>query len=147
MIVTILCGLPGSTKSTFASTELYTEVINQDNLGSRKACLKRMEEALKYGRDVIIDRTNINKQQRKYFIYLAKQYNAQIDCIIFKSDPEECIKRIQARKNHPTIKEDFSLDKIREIVLKFVNSYEEPINDEGFTTIFTHHIDNMLGQK
>lgn len=151
MLVTILCGYPGSTKSTYAN-KLYdsTEamIINQDIMGSRRNCLKTMENLLKLNLDIIVDRTNINRQQRSYFINLAKQYKAnEINCIVFKSSPEECIKRIQARKNHPTITEDFTVDKISDIVLKFVHSYEEPENHEGFNSITTIHVDTILGQS
>lgn len=150
MTVTILVGTPGSGKSNWAHNKIDDEtiIINQDILGSRNVCLERMEFWLKHNKNVIIDRTNINKKQRSYFINLAKKYKPdEINCVVFKSSPEECIKRIQARKNHATITEDFSIDKITDIVLKFVHSYEEPKNHEGFDTISTIHIDKLLGQN
>lgn len=149
MIVTILVGCPGSTKSTYSKKIADLNgamIINQDLMGSRKNCLRTMENLLKLNLDIIVDRTNINRKQRSYFIELAKKYKAnEINCVVFKSSSEECIKRIQARKNHPTITEDFTVDKISDIVLKFVHSYEEPENHEGFNSITTLHIDALLG--
>jgi predicted kinase len=153
MIVTILCGKPGSGKSTHANEEFLKRsvvIVNQDTLGSRKMCLKLMEKALKDNMDVIVDRTNINVLQRSYFIELAQKYKAdRIECIEFKSSNEKCIERIQKRKNHKTITEDFSLDKITEIVLKFDNTYEKVKLSEGFishTIIYTDAIERQSNQ-
>lgn len=150
MKVTILVGYPGSGKSTYSNNKFVGEsaaIINQDTLGSRKACLKKMEELLKTNKNVIVDRTNISKKQREYFISLAQKYKAErIECIDFKSSVERCIERVHKRKNHPTITEETSLDKIKEIVLKFEHDYEKPTMDEGFDYIATWHIDNLERQ-
>jgi predicted kinase len=156
LTVTILVGKPGSGKSTYANEEFLKRsviIVNQDTLGSRKMCLKLMEKALKDNTDVIVDRTNINSKQRSYFIELAQKYKAdRIECIEFKSSNEECIKRIQNRKNHKTITNDFSLDKITEIVLKFDKDYEEPLLSQGFISHIIFHTDciereNLKGSR
>jgi predicted kinase len=100
-----------------------------------------MEKALKDNMDVIVDRTNINRTQRGYFIELAQKYKAEIHCVEFFSSNEKCIERIQKRKNHKTITEDFSVDKITEIVVKFSNDYEVPKFEEGFSRITTYYPD------
>lgn len=136
MKVVILCGLPGSGKSTFRNKYPGYEYINQDELGNRRKCIGIFKTYLKANKNVIIDRTNINKMQRKIWIDLAKEFGVkEINCVFLKVDPEECIKRIHERKNHPTIKELESLDKKKEIVYNFVKSFEMPEIEEGFDKI------------
>lgn len=140
----ILVGKPGSGKSFFAYNSLNKVIINQDSLGDRKKCIDATKLALSSNKDVIIDRTNINKQQRSIWINIAKEYNVtEIYCIEFKVSAEECIKRIQNRLYHPTIKENTSLEKITDIVRKFEKSYEEPSISEGFISI-THINSNSI---
>jgi tRNA splicing ligase len=75
--VLILAGVPGvlsfiynctgSGKSTFANklVELYGwERVNQDEMGTRKACELKTQQALKKGRSIIIDRCNFDISQR-----------------------------------------------------------------------------------
>lgn len=150
MKVTILVGKPGSGKSTYSNRMFLKEsvaIINQDTLGSRKACLRKMEELLKANKNVIVDRTNISKKQREYFISLAQKYKAErIECVEFKSSVEKCIERVRQRENHPTITKETPLDKIKEIVVKFECDYEEPTMSEGFDSIATWHVDNLERQ-
>lgn len=137
MTMIILVGLPGSGKSTYAKKHYPDYVyINQDELKSRDVCAIKAREAIDAGRDVIIDRTNIDKRQRKVWTNLAKFYGVQnVECILLKVEPKECIKRINGRKNHPTIPSELPLDKKMHIVYTFIKSYEEPSLDEGFNSI------------
>lgn len=145
MRIIVFCGLPGSGKSTHATKlEPHYQIINQDLLGSRQNCLKRAEHHLKLGLDIIIDRTNINKKQRNHWIELGKKYDAEMHCVEFKSDPNKCIERITKREDHPTITKETPLAKVTEIVLRFVNEYEEPAFHEGFNSISVIHSDNII---
>lgn len=106
----ILCGIPGSGKSTLAREyESKYEFIrvNQDELGSKRECIKKAESALKNGKSVIIDRCNFDISQRKLWIDIAKKYNVKkIRAIELVLDKEVCIKRATDRKDHPTIKRE-----------------------------------------
>lgn len=146
MKLTVLVGFPGSCKSTWATDQKEAVVINQDILGSRQNCIKECKYYMENKAEhIIIDRTNISKKQRKYWTDLAKQYGiTDINCIVFKSSQEECIKRIKSRKDHKTITSETSLDKITSIVLQFFHDYEEPTFQEGFSSISILHIDNLL---
>lgn len=140
----ILVGIPGSGKSTYVAKNFNEPVINQDKLGSREKCLFWTEHYITTRQDIIIDRTNINKKQRKYFIELAKRHNVQVECIEFIAEPEQCVKRIMKRKNHPTIN-NMPESKIREIVNKFVKEYEVPnAVREGFSSHITFYVDNII---
>lgn len=100
----VLCGLPGSGKSTFSGMLLkalpgWTRVNqvrvedshmhthtgtrsrgqaltrSQDELGTRQACEALAEEALGAGHHVLVDRCNFNAQQRKTWVALAQKWN------------------------------------------------------------------------
>ena len=78
----IMCGFPGSTKSSFCKKyfELY-KIINQDILKTKNKCLKETEIFLKDKYSVIIDNTNLNEESRKSYIKLGKKYNLPIKVI------------------------------------------------------------------
>jgi predicted kinase len=137
MKVIILVGVPGAGKSTLAKTQFPGYMrVNQDELGDRLACIKAMQKALSEGKDVIVDRTNINKKQRKVFIDLALQMGADsVNCIYLDIDDEEAIARIHLRKHHETIRESMSLEVKKGIVYQFRRSLEIPELSEGFNSI------------
>lgn len=145
MRLIVLVGLPGSGKSTHRN-KLGLPYVNQDELGSRDACVEMATKYIKEGHDVVIDRTNISKKQRSNWVKLAKYLDVEeIICIEFKSDPYKCIERITKREHHETIPQTTSLDKIKQIVLRFNKEYEVPTLDEGFTTIGIIYTDPIPG--
>ena len=104
----LLVGLPGSGKSTFAKSlekgnRMKFTRINQDQLGSRQACLRVCQQVLEIRNCPIIDRCNFNSEQRESFIRMAQEYNMAIDCVIFNFSKDECIERCQSRSHHETI--------------------------------------------
>ncbi len=146
MKVIILCGLPGSGKSTYAMCNTETtyigldskcSYINQDKLVSRQACVKAFKDIVEFKpNEIVIDRTNISKAQRKIWIDLAKSYKADsIECVYLHVDKDECVKRICDRKNHPTILESDSFEKKQAIVYSFYDDLELPSLDEGFNKV------------
>ena len=79
--------LPGSGKSFF-STKIAEnkkwERINQDELKSRPKCESKMISSIKNGKNVIMDRTNIDMIQRHHWISLATKNNfKEIHAIFF----------------------------------------------------------------
>lgn len=135
MKVIILVGPPGSGKSTFSSKYSNYVRISQDELGDRYKCLELFRKSLKDGKNVIVDRCNINKMQRRLWVGLAKELKVkEINCVQLVVNPELCIKRINERKGHPTIKEN-NLEKNKEIVYSFIKTLEIPEIGEGFNKI------------
>ena len=135
----ILIGLPGSGKSTYAK-ELETSGyvrINQDAFnGDREATTKAFETALQEGKNVVLDRCNIDRNQRRVWINKAKQHNyEEILAVNFSVEPEICIERIKTRENHETIPKETRTDKVRSIVYGFSTSKEIPTFTEVFTAI------------
>lgn len=133
--VLILVGLPGSGKSTFAKKLEAAGWIRvcQDDLGSRNACKNRMEDALRKGRKVVVDRCNFNVNQRKTWIELAQQHKiVNISALVFNIDPEVCKTRIVTRQGHPTIAPE---EKNKGIVDKFVKDFVMPTPEEPFVRV------------
>ena len=109
----LLCGIPGSGKSTFARSLQqampYKFVrINQDDLGNRQRCEEQTRLALINNMCPIIDRCNFDKEQRTKFIAIAAEFGVPVDCVVMGIDTlvtvDECIQRCQQRRNHPTVK-------------------------------------------
>ena len=133
-----LVGLPASGKSTFTQTLTNCVVVSSDEIreqlfGSAEyqnnpklvfnTARKRIAEALKDGKDVVFDATNINHRARK----LALNFDAYQVAIFFTTSAEECkrrnaqrerqvpesaIDRMASRLVAPTLEEGF--DEIRE---------------------------------
>lgn len=137
--ITLLCGVPGSGKSTYAaelSNATGWKVICRDELGTRDACVRAAGKELCEGRPVIVDMTNINVPMRHYWVSLARHYKVKcINCIFWTPDADTCIKRCQGRIGHPTMSEKIPDDRKAEIVMQFVRQFKEPSKDEGFHNI------------
>ena len=137
-------GVPGSGKTTFAWNFPTHIHINQDRLGNRKDCENALKRALSQGKSVVIDRTNINRTQRRYFIDIAKDFGASLFCIFLDFPAVDCIERIKNREKHETLPSSVGETKITEVVAKFNNSLELPEYSEGFNEIFiTNKFDDL----
>jgi predicted kinase len=144
MKVIILVGAPGSGKSTYAEKYLSTldprkiaTVVNQDsNNGDRAKTWESYKTYLDAHYDVVIvDRCNINKDQRSPWINYARQCNYEIEAVYLHCPTDICIARVLDRKGHATIKDGTSLDKVVSIVSGFKKSFEMPELVEGFDKI------------
>lgn len=95
-----------------------------------------MHELLENEENVIIDRCNVNEEQRSHWIQAAMYHDVKVlTCIVLEVDDQEAIARIDLRKGHETITEDTPLDKKRDIVGKFLRMYSAPKLSEGFSSI------------
>jgi len=134
-IVLILVGLIGSGKSTFAEAlEQHLpgrfRRCNQDDLGDRKRVEKLARHTLREGLSVCIDRTNINAEQRSYWINIAREFPGTLVWIIVFDTPYEiCAARLQSRRFHPTIT---SPEQGLSILNRFANDFRYPSADEGY---------------
>jgi len=135
----MLIGLPGAGKSTYAK-ELEDQGyirINQDMFdGDRAAATEAFNKALETGKNIVLDRCNITREQRTPWLNKAMYsgYEERI-ALVFQVDPDECIARIQAREGHETIPKDTPIEKIKSIVYGFNKSKQDPVFAEGFTVM------------
>jgi predicted kinase len=132
----VLIGLPGAGKSTYCKERLYgTHVrINQDSLGDRGTCLKLLDACFKSGINAVVDRCNINAQQRSYWIQLAKKNNYAVKAVYIKTPVEVCEQRVIARESHETIN-NMSDSRKSSIVQDFKKSLQTPCSLEGINVI------------
>ena len=130
--VMMLVGLPASGKSYFAS-HLENEMpskfkrVCQDSIGNVEGCEELAVRALAEGKVAIIDRTNLDKNQRKRWTDIAKNAQVPCDCVIFSYDKEECIKRCQQRLGHRTLKPS----QAKTVVSHMASEFEHPTRTEG----------------
>ncbi|EXX58576.1 uncharacterized protein OCT59_022288 [Rhizophagus irregularis] len=134
--ILVCVGVPGSGKSTFSKKLCQIDHIwfrvNQDDLGSRKACEEILKAQLKKGKNVIVDRCNFDKDQRKTWINIAYHHKLSIDAIILDTPFEICEKRILNREEHPT---QVHGSKGLNILETFKQMYKLPNYNEGFERI------------
>eukprot|EP00929_Paragymnodinium_shiwhaense_P099163 TRINITY_DN6070_c0_g2_i1.p1 TRINITY_DN6070_c0_g2~~TRINITY_DN6070_c0_g2_i1.p1 ORF type:complete len:1021 (+),score=165.08 TRINITY_DN6070_c0_g2_i1:140-3202(+) len=128
----ILVGLPGSGKSTLATkfaSQGRWDVVNQDILGNRHACVAAAKQALQNGRNVVIDRCNISRLQRRVWLGVADDCKVGAAVIWLDADRQTCSDRVLQRFNHPTLPaESSSLT----VIEAFEDRLEAPVEAEGF---------------
>ncbi|WFD40657.1 uncharacterized protein MJAP1_003645 [Malassezia japonica] len=114
----VLCGVVGSGKSTLACAIEEADPehwvrCNQDELKKRAIVQRHAMNALQEGKNVLIDRTNIDYRQRAEWLELANEFRAAhpdgprlVTCLVWVDTPiDVCKKRLAARTGHPTIKD------------------------------------------
>lgn len=143
----ILCGLPGSGKSSYAECLSYifsddAEVaihssdairgelfgdpgFQGDNAKVFETMHHRVREDLRAGKTVVYDATNITRKARKGAIACAHPTHDTIECHIVWTDLEECIRRDSQRdrKVGPGV------------IDKMLRRWQSPWKDEGFDKI------------
>lgn len=124
----ILVGPPGSGKSTMAKNAVDVEVyINQDSQG-KDGHWKLFEQALREGKNIVVDRMNFDKAQRAKYLNPAKKLGYETRIIVKHESLRTCMERIEKRESHETIKDAATG---RKVLHFFFNKYERPTPDEA----------------
>lgn len=131
----VVMGLPGSGKSTIANklAKVGWTRVNQDEMGNRKAVEASAKTAFAKGLNVVVDRCNIDFEQRVHFLELAARAGVtDIRCLWLDTPAQVCKDRVSVRKDHPTIPQgDFG----HGIIDKFTSFLVPPMRGEGFCEI------------
>jgi bifunctional polynucleotide phosphatase/kinase len=89
------------------------------------------EARIKEGKSVVIDNTNPKKEDRKYYINLAKKYNYKVRCFNFLSSKDQCFHNDGQRVSNQ-VRKHFSGKVGKLPIHTFFKYYEKPTTDEGF---------------
>ena len=132
----LLCGFPGSGKSTFAEY-LYRfhnfEILSQDVIGCRTSFDAALSAACKkHGSKLVVDKCSVSREKRKEILNTAGG-PVKVLCIFFDYSADVCINRANKRLGHPVIRQGCGASAVK----NFVNEFEIPQLKEGFSTIAT----------
>ncbi|GAB5367525.1 hypothetical protein AAMO2058_001238000 [Amorphochlora amoebiformis] len=143
----VLCGLPGSGKSTFRKalvmqnhcewTTTTWEVVSQDDLGSRRKCEALIGILAKdKKKKVILDRCNPDPKDREYWVRLA--FSPKDATAVHMNTPlEVCLERLKKRSEHKTLNAKTKQSKMQMIVRGFKKRFVAPSKKEGFNKVYT----------
>lgn len=148
----VLCGLPGSGKSSYAEDfkrtnntyfnenviihssdtireELFGDAGSQEDNGKVFELMhKRVRADLSAGKTVIYDATNITRKARKSVIACANPACDIVECHVIWAEPEECIRRDSIRDRTVGSK----------VIDKMLRRWQSPWYDEGFDKVEIH---------
>lgn len=146
--VYILCGAPGSGKSTFSEKFIKenTNIVRVCPDDNRRAiggdsgnqavsypafCMAKEQvgKALDSGKNVIIDATFMYRKARKDFINIAKGRGAEVIAMVFECTKETLLERIKKRVagSGRYVPED--------VVDTMLKKYQVPTEEEGFDKV------------
>jgi len=142
----LMVGYPGSGKSTIAKQLIAAQAnlarVNQDEMGTRKACEHAARMAFGKGQNVIVDRCNFDYQQRNVWLKLALERGCNdVRCLLLNIPIEVCKSRVLVRTDHPTLGAN---QESLQIVQKFVSTFVPPLKEEGFTEIISVENDEQI---
>ena len=146
-LMIMLCGLPGSGKSTYADSircngerpiihssdemrkKLYNdESCQEDNAKVFQRLHKEIKEDLISGKDVVYDATNISKKKRMAFLESIRNINCENICVVIATTLEACLFNNRCRSR--VVPE--------EAIKRMYRSWTPPHFSEGFTRIIYH---------
>jgi broad specificity phosphatase PhoE/predicted kinase len=129
----LLCGLPGSGKSTLRKrmVSLGWQYVSQDEMGSMEECGKKIVKAIKAGQSCVVDRCNVTSSERRLCMQFGtraiekgevKGIKLHFEAVWMATPPDVCKARAAAREGHETL----SPEKAAEVVDQFCNGLKVP---------------------
>ncbi|KAK4771294.1 hypothetical protein SAY87_031826 [Trapa incisa] len=146
-LLVMLVGAPGSGKSTLCENVMRAskrpwvrvcqDIIGNGKSGTKAQCLKSALSALDGGKNVFIDRCNLDKEQRTEFVKLG---SPQIDvhAVVLDLPAQLCISRSVKRIGHEG---NLQGGKAAAVVNRMLQKKELPKLNEGFSRIMFCHND------
>jgi adenylate kinase family enzyme len=136
MEIIILCGPPGSGKTSETKKYLNHTRVSQDDFG-KQGHMDIFLESLSSKANIIVDRMSFNKEQRSRYLLPAKAAGYTTKIIILHESYDTCLTRMLARiaDGHPTIQDEKSA---RSALHTFFTRYERPTEDEADSIEFRY---------
>lgn len=152
----MMCGLPGSGKSTYAkkhfvgenvvylsSDELREELLGDENNQEENGKIfeemeRRTISALKAGKNVIYDACNTSYKKRSHLIKQINRYNVEKICVVVYADLADCFSRNLNRERKVP----------NEAIIKMLKGFYFPQYFEGWdeiTIVGTIHTGDATG--
>lgn len=161
--IVLIVGYQASGKSTLSHSLIAKDYvhINRDKVGGSIAGLAPLaEDALKNGKDIVLDNTFPTKASRKPFIDLAKRYKAEIVCYWLNTSIENaqfnaCTRLISIFGKLPT-NDEIKKSKHPNVfppaaLFGYRKEFEKPTTQEGFDKVevieFARVIDPTYNKK
>lgn len=92
----LMCGYPGSGKSSFAKQFGYLIASNDDS-GTASKCKKLVTNTLKTGTNIVVDNTHSTVKSRKEYYDLGKKYDYHMSIVYVDNDIQFCYYMNQLR--------------------------------------------------
>ncbi|KAL9604981.1 MAG: hypothetical protein Q9219_000169 [cf. Caloplaca sp. 3 TL-2023] len=139
--IILLCGSPGSGKSTYYRKHLQPlgyERVNQDTLKTRDKCLKVATTCLIEGTAVAVDNTNADQETRAVWVQLAQKFQVPIRCVHFTASYKLCehndtVRAIARGKFNPDERSILP----HSAFSSFASRFRQPKVEEGFQDVIS----------
>ncbi|KAE8767554.1 hypothetical protein D1007_61078 [Hordeum vulgare] len=143
-VLLILVSAPGGGKSTFAEAVLAGDTagrpwarVCQDTIGKGKAgtkiqCLKAAADAFKEGKSILIDRCNLEREQRSDFVKLGCIVQDDVHAVFLDLPAKVCISRSVSRTSHEG---NVQGGMAAMVVNHMLKNKQTPLLTEGFSRI------------
>ena len=95
-VMVLMCGYPGSGKSTIAKS-LNFKIASNDLFGTQSKVKKYVKECIQSNQNIVIDNVNHTKKNRDEFIKIAKKYGYSVTIIYVDNDINFCYYMNQLR--------------------------------------------------
>jgi len=128
----LMCGYPGSGKSTFVKTNLFNHTyVSKDNLKG-KSLSPIIKKALSEDKSVVVDNTNLDPETRAFYVNIAKDHNVPCKCY-FLNLPLELCKHLNYIRN---VQSDNNIKVVPSVAYNILKSkFVEPSTDEGIDEV------------
>ena len=142
----LMCGIPGSGKSTYAdrlaaeekfivhSSDKIREELGDVNDQSRneevfKILHNRIKDDLRNGNNVVFDATNLNRKKRVAFIKELKNIPCEKICVLMATPWELCLDQNFERERHVPAN----------VMKRMIRNFQMPSVFEGFDEVIVHY--------
>lgn len=130
MQLIILIGIPGCGKSTFYKEQFFNSHLrlSLDLLNTRNKEQRFLNLTLSLQQRVVIDNTNVLREERNKYITQAKEKRYEVVGYYFDSNLSDCLERNEKRSGKDRIEKVGVIAKFKQL--------QPPSFDEGFDKLY-----------